>query len=356
MFIDGRIFGMQKHGGISRLYYEILRRPREDMPITLFRGLYLDDYDWSRVRAARNVGAGWPYSFRGNARLKGMFERPWLEYEWAAARTKKEGLYLSTYYRMPALLGDAAFIVGDYDCTYERFPHLFPGSDSLFRLKRKAFARADLVVTISGSSKRDLVEFYGLPADRVEVVHLGVDEYFSRPDADSASSPAGRPYLLFVGSRASYKNFDIVRDAFAAGLLGDYDLVVVGGEPLPAPRQVAGPGTITWERADDARLRELYRGASVFLYPSRYEGFGLPPLEALACGCPVVVADHPVAHEVLGEHAEYFAWDDVDALREAVARAAGHDDAQRDRGYLHARTYSWESAADNFIGKLHGYV
>ncbi len=353
MFIDGKIFSLQRQGGISRLYYEILRFQKPGNPCTLYRGFSKDSYDWSAVPIPRNIAVSWQPGSRLLDKVKRIIDPVWLEAEWAKSRRATDDTYVSTYYRLPVFSSNCRVIVGDYDCTHERFPELFPGVEKVMAMKRKAFDRADLILTISESSKQDVMEFYDIPDQKIEVFYLGVDSFFDQISKPQMTNDLGKkPFLLYVGSRASYKNFSIIQKAFDLGLNKDYDLVVVGGGELSPAEWPSAENSVQWCQADDHELRTLYQSAAAFIYPSRYEGFGLPPLEALACGCPVVVADHPVAHEILSGHAEYFSWNDASGLTDAVDRAVHHNEEVRKEGYSHARGYTWEKSADTFYSKL----
>jgi len=355
MFVDGRIFSLQRQGGISRLYYEILHLMTHERSCELFRGFYQDEYDWCTVPLVRNTGLRWSPPPRNKllSRVKQLADAVWLELAWAKSRRKGNDVYVSTYYRLPRNRADAFIVVGDYDCAHERFPELFPGGERIIQMKRRAFAAADLILTISESSRQDVMRFYGVPRHKIEGVHLGVDRFFDRSKAEEAVENSKRkPYLLYVGSRALYKNFSVLESAFQTGLVKDYEVVVVGGGPLNESEMNAFHGRVRWLDAGDGELRTLYQEAAAFIYPSLHEGFGLPPLEALACGCPVVVADIQVAHEVLGEHAEYFKPDEPAALVDAISRAVDQDRDTRMRGYAHARSYTWEKAASAFVEKI----
>ncbi len=349
MFIDGQIFSLQRQGGISRLYYEVLKLLNQGDDCVLYRGLAQDGYDWSEVSVTKNIGATWQPSSRLMGKLGRVFDNLWLDSEWAKYKKTNDATYIATYYRLPKRSSDCRIIVGDYDCAHERFPELFPGSDKLKEMKHRAFLRADLIATISESSKQDVIKFYDIPDHKIEVFHLGVDPFFDRSHMDNSfRKHEGKPYLLYVGSRAPYKNFSILQEAFRLGLHKDYDLAVVGGGELSATEKASLEGVGYWYPANDGELRALYQGAAAFIYPSLYEGFGLPPLEALACGAPVVVADHPVSHEVLAEHVEYFNCDDALGLIDAVDRAVHHNKDVRELGYKHARSYTWAASAKRF--------
>jgi len=345
IFMDGRVFALQRHGGISRMHFELIRHLAPEFAIHLFRGLYKDAYNWDAVDLAGEAGLAWDASFRGAARVTALLEKPWLEHRWRRAFNQGCSVYHSSYYRVPRMREGSKLIIADYDCVPERYPETCPGLDYIRELKTHAFKHADLIVSISESSRQDVMRFYQVPGEKIKVLHLGINEFFDVP-AQPLPAHSGRPYLLYVGSRAAYKNFDLLLHAFEQGMLSEFDLRVVGGEgPLESGKKLGGQSSLYWERADDIRLRELYWDAQALVYPSTYEGFGLPPLEALASGCPVVAGDTPALCEVLAGHAEFFCCDDQSDLLAAVGRAVSWSESRRRQSYLHARGFSWQRTA-----------
>lgn len=348
VFMDGKAFGMQRYGGVSRMHYELLRHLAGSIPMQVFRGFAVDGYDWEEIHVDRNINRSRMGSFRGAGRLAFWLERPWLEKSWLDAERSGASIYHASYYRVPFRKGKGRLLVSDFDCIHERFPGFSENAEQMMAMKMHAFQQADLIVSISESSKRDLMEFYGSSEEKIRVCHLGVDSFFELPPSGMPRFTE-RPYLLYVGSRVPYKNFRIVERIFVEGRLPEYDLVVVGGESRVPERQLPNGGSMRWLRADDVKLRELYWHASALIYPSMHEGFGLPPLEALASGCPVVASDIPVLHEVLGKHAEYFVADDPEELVDAVHHVRLWNPHRRQAAYRHARSYTWKRTAESML-------
>lgn len=227
------------------------------------------------------------------------------------------------------------------------------------RLVPRAMARGAVTVTPSQATKDDLVATYGADPSRIHVTPLGIDDAWLTTEPPTAEELAaiGVPprYVLAVGNLEPRKNLPDLVEAHRRLTGADPTtppLVLVGppgwGEPLQAGPEVVFPG---YQRGET--LRRLVAGAAVLAFPSRREGFGLPPLEALACGVPVVASDLPVTREVLGDAATFVAVGDVDALAGALASALdGALDgrsgsgttasaARRDR----ARLFTWERCA-----------
>ncbi|MDQ1636617.1 MAG: hypothetical protein QOJ32_3426 [Frankiaceae bacterium] len=226
------------------------------------------------------------------------------------------------------------------------------------RLVPRAMARGAVTVTPSQATKDDLVATYGADPSRIHVTPLGIDDaWFAAvpPTADQlAALGVPRRYVLAVGNLEPRKNLPDLVEAHRRLTGADPStppLVLVGPAGWGEPRR-AGPEVVFTGYQRGETLRQLVAGAAVLAFPSRREGFGLPPLEALACGVPVVASDLPVTREVLGDAATFVGVGDVDALAGALAVAVdGKDDedggttrasaARRDR----ARLFTWNRCA-----------
>lgn len=247
----------------------------------------------------------------------------------------------------------AAAVVTVHDLTYE-YHRDTVGADALGyrRLVGRALARGAHVVTPTHAVAAQVIEHYALPPDRVTVTPLGVDESWGRavplPAARLDERGLPRDYLVFVGGLDPRKNLPRLVAAHAALRASDPStpaLVLAG----PAGRESAltGPGIHVTGWLDDAELRSLVAGARALVLPSLDEGFGLPALEALAAGRPVVAADIPVLREVTGPHAVLADPRDVDAITDAlVVVLAAPDDADAVAARrAWAGRFTWERCA-----------
>jgi glycosyltransferase involved in cell wall biosynthesis len=226
-------------------------------------------------------------------------------------------------------------IVTVHDLSFERDPTLMGRWDRIvFRtFVPRSVRRADRVFAVSERTRRDLVELYGIPTSRIVLTPNAVDPAFS---------PGGEAngYLLFVGAIQTRK--DPLAAADAAREVG-LPLVVAGPEKEPAlARQLRERGAELRGYVEKPQLADLYRGAAALVLPSRYEGFGLPVLEAMACGTPVVAADDAALREVGGDAAVYAS---PGALAGAIRRALSERDQLVRAGFERVRAFSWKESA-----------
>jgi glycosyltransferase involved in cell wall biosynthesis len=226
-------------------------------------------------------------------------------------------------------------VVTVHDLSFEREPEAMSRRDRFVfkRVVPKAARRASRVIAVSERTKRDLVDLYAIPPGKITVTPHGVDPAFGPGEV------AGGDYLLYVGAVQARKNpLAVAQAAKEIGL----PLVAVGPERDAAlARELEGLGVELRGYVEKDELANLYRGAAALVLPSKYEGFGLPVLEAMACGTPVVASTDTALREVAGDAAVYADGDLVEAIRTALT--------ERDRlvtaGLERAKAFSWEETA-----------
>jgi len=219
-------------------------------------------------------------------------------------------------------------------------PELFPRVERLFRrVAYEATARhADAVITISEFTKGRIVELLGIPAERIHVSHLGVDTSRFRPNTGE------REDFVFFPARAwPHKNharlFEAMRLLRADG--HDLRLVLTGGD---LDRLGELPEFVEWRgHVAPEELAELYRRAAVLAFPSLYEGFGLPPIEAMASGCPVAAADAGSLPEICGDAAVYVDPLDPRSIADGIVEAIARREELAPLGIARAAEFDWES-------------
>ena len=277
--------------------------------------------------------------------------------------TGRVDLFHATDFTLPPLLPGTHSVLTVFDLSFARYPNLtMPGMQRyLTRVVLRSACRADRVIAISEATKADLCDLYSIDPRRISVVYPGVEPRF-HPAEEPAAERAVRaryglgdgPFILTVGTLQPRKNHARLVEAFAR--IGPrYRLVIAGGRgwayqevservaQLGLDDRVIFPGYV-----DDADLPGLYRAASALAYPSLYEGFGLPVLEAMACGTPVMAADTSSLPEVVGEAGLLVDPLDVDALAGALVRLLEDEPLRarlREQGIRQAADFTWARAA-----------
>jgi glycosyltransferase involved in cell wall biosynthesis len=212
-----------------------------------------------------------------------------------------------------------------------------------------ALARRALhLVTVSQFSRQELIDLLGADPARISVIPGGVDERF-RPGAEPARR--ARPYVLTVASRTARKNLAALEVTAQRLAREGVDLVAVGGDRPQFAGEGGDFGLVWLGHVDDAELPGLYAGAEAFVLPSRYEGFGLTVLEAMAAGTPVVASDVTALPELVGDAGILVDPGDPEAIAAAVERARGDADLAR-RGAERARGFTWASSAEQLHALL----
>lgn len=322
--------------------------------------MVLTAFTWRGAEPLRDVPGATAATRRAPARL---LQLGWHRAGWPPVELLSGAVdvFHATNYVLPPLRR-AAGVVTIADLTFLRHPETVTAATLRYReLVPRSIRRAAVVCTISHAVADEISAEYDVPGDRVVVTTLGVaDEWLTTdpPDPDWLRDH-GLPerYLLFVGTQEPRKNLPVLLDAYRA-LLADHavvpPLVLVGppgwGPALDASGVPEGavvmPGYL-----DNDDLRRVVAGAIALVVPSRYEGFGLPPLEALACGTAVVASDLPVLREVLDDHADYVPAGDVDALAAMLAKvvATNGGPAARIARQEHAAQFSWQRCAQETL-------
>ncbi len=273
------------------------------------------------------------------------------------------------------LLCPTRVVVTLHDIAYERYPRFLP-EDHVATLRRRVPAtlrRAAAIITDSEASKREIVDFYGVPPDKVTVALLAADPIF-RPLRDEARLAevrgryaAGDRYILFTGDPLQRrKNVKTLVEAYArlrvAGAVAHRmvlsgDRAALESDIFAAARTAGCADDLCFiGRVPQEELVAIYNAADLFVYPSLYEGFGLPPLEAMACGVPVIVSNVSSLPEVVGADALTVDPLGVDALATAMARVLNDVDLQANlsaQGLRRAATFSWDVTARILVDTYH---
>jgi glycosyltransferase involved in cell wall biosynthesis len=261
---------------------------------------------------------------------------------------RNPGLFFSPGYNSP-LGWPGRFIFTLHDLNHLRVPD---NSSAMKRayykyIIRPACHRAEAVLTVSQYSQQEIAEWARIRADKIVNVSAGVGPAFT-PAGDRYDP--GYPYLLYVGSRKAHKNLPRLLQAFAAsGVSQEIRLIFSGSPDSQTGREIERLGlqrSLAFaDLPDSDRLSQAYRGAVGLVFPSLYEGFGLPPLEAMACGLPVLTSNVCSLPEVVGDAAILVNPLSVEEIADGIRRLTGSSDLRRqlrEKGLLQAKKFSWE--------------
>ena len=352
--INGRFLSRQ-HTGVDRFAIESIRA-LDELLVANDPALRRMSFEIVAPKQARAPIGLRRIEFRQVGRLQGHL---WEQLE--LMRALKGRRLLNLCNTGPLLVRRQAVVI--HDAATVRVPDAYtPAFRLSYRLLMPALGRrADSVMTVSDFSRRELDACWGIAADGVDVVAEGGEHLLREPADTTVLERHGlRPdaYLLAVGSMAPHKNLLALLRAVSFPSELPIDLVIAGGSnsrifagiDFPVSTRVHRLGYIS-----DRELRALYESALAFVFPSRYEGFGLPPLEAMACGCPVVSSSAASLPEVCGDAALMVDLHDPTALRQAIERIIAEPTLRenlRTAGLRRAAEFGWQRAALGIARRL----
>lgn len=347
---DHQIFSKQRYGGVSRYFVELANRLPADTvsEVTIVAPLHVNAYLAADSARRFTRGKYVPYTLFGWVPLAvEHVNKVVAPLAWSLADAD---IVHETHYANQSFGKARRRVVTVYDMIHELF---MPEDKRAIAAKRAAVSRADHVICISENTRHDLVHLYGIDPARTSVVHLG---YSLAGDSNEAKVESGgrRPSLLYVGHRDGYKNFETLLQAFSSSTtLGEFDLIAFGGNPpthheRKAINRLGIADRVRFESGSDRLLAARYRTAAAFIFPSKYEGFGIPPLEAMDHGCPVVCSNAGSIPEIVGDAGLYFDPNSPEELQTVLEGVVATEELRADlrsRGYARLSAFSWDKCA-----------
>lgn len=358
ILFDYQAFSIQSHGGISRYVLELGSRlaAHPDIETRLFAG-------WHRNLMLKAATPPWAQGhyvrlWPKTGPLRHALNR-WLTRRYA--RLWKPQLIHETYFRTGGnYLKSVPMVLTVYDLTYFVLPVEDAESQRARRSQRAAITRASWIICISENTRRDLLRLFPVDPRRVSVIPLaGPTPREPRNELPQHPGVTGA-YFLHVGLRHSYKNFAVLLQAVASSprLKSQFRIVAFGGPPFSS-QEIArirelglDPTLVLHREGNDKLLERYYAHATAYVCPSLYEGFGLPPLEAMAHGCPVICSNRGSLPEVTADAALSFDPTNSAELAKALLAIAENPTLAaelRERGYRQAGKFSWNRCAEETL-------
>jgi glycosyltransferase involved in cell wall biosynthesis len=357
------IFETQNFGGVSRYFFELYKNLSErNLSKVYFLGALHRNFYLQEV--SNNSVLSMYYSYPSISlpviRIlnKKISEKQLMEIN--------PRIHHQTFYRKD-LLGKnykGARVLTVFDLINEKYQEFFKRNEFQLHAKRQSIYSADHIICISDSTKNDLLEVYNIQESRVSVVHLG-SSLLNQDLADSSQRDycieypfLKEPFLLYIGGRRGYKNFNIVLESYAKSnkVSSLMRVVCFGGGPVSKvdikiiKDLKIDRSKIHFISGSDQLLIFLYKKAIALIYPSLFEGFGLPPLEAMSLGCPIILSNTSSLPEVAGEAGLYFdplSVDELVFILEEMIHGNQSLLTKRLIGVERSKKFTWESTAIN---------
>jgi glycosyltransferase involved in cell wall biosynthesis len=362
--LDPQIYNMQEYGGISRYYTEIFSNLSKNKEISILLPLYtskntyvlnsklfakssslkkLTDFFSSKLGiSTRTLNRKWSDELLKEAFYKSNFD-----------------LFVPTYYNPYFLkfLESKPFVLTVYDMIHELFPEYFIDDPNMVsKSKLILMEKATKIIAVSQNTKKDIIKFYPhIDSSKIEVVYHGssikIDE--------NVKLNLPNNYILFVGSRDNYKNFKFLVNSIEDLFKNDSSLMLIcagGGnfkkEEIDFIDELGLNNQVIQMSFKENELGTFYKKAKCFVFPSMYEGFGIPVLESMACGCPIVLANHSSFPEVAGDAGVYFDLESSEDLKNKIHDLLVNEELRKEfslKGLIQVKKFDWNNAAQECL-------
>ncbi|MDR3253904.1 MAG: glycosyltransferase family 4 protein [Endomicrobium sp.] len=341
---DYQLFCSQKFGGASQYFYELIRNSTGLFECEL-SGKYSENIYAQELNFHKSFPI--PFSFKGKWRLMNYLNK--MD---TVKKIKKEKIdiihptlydpYIFRYRNIPV-------ITTIHDMIYEKFPNYFPDAERMIQYKKESIKKANRINVNSEATRTDVLKYYPETEEKITVVyHAFSNNFFSYEEKKEN-------YILFTGIRGGYKNFDRFVLAVAPILLKyDLQLICTGKEFDKTEISLLESENIIdrtiCKFASEKELIELYAKALIFVFPSLYEGFGIPILEAFAAGCPALLSNQSSLPEIGGEAAVYFDPSSIEEMRSKMEKVITSPELQKElikKGREQVKKFSWGKCTQN---------
>jgi glycosyltransferase involved in cell wall biosynthesis len=355
IYIDGLIYSLQKGGGVTRYTNELIsglaslnikvvvfthKKTKTEIPV--HKNIEIVTVD-SIFNNKNKITRYLTYPFH-----KKMVQNYFIK------NNINTGIFHSTSYFTYYNKIKLHQVINIYDLTREKFPQFFNYLSNKFYINvaKIYLPKYKTIICDSYNTSNDLIKYYGILTENVYTTHLGVNPVFKTIITDKTN----RPYFLFVGNRSGYKNFNNFIEAFALWKMNvNFSIITVGGgkfsdkENEQLERLGISEKIKKFEFVSESDLVLFYNGAHAFIFPSFYEGFGLPILEAMACSTIVLASDIPVFREIASDIPYYFDPSNKESIIISLNNSLISNQSKIDRGLELSRKFTWENTIKETI-------
>lgn len=347
-------FTTQSYGGISRYYSNIIKEfCKTENQIKIFSPIYKNNY----IKNLDKSIIGGLYVKQYPPKTQKIISQFNHTVSSIVINNWRPDIIHETYYYSGKIGNKCnARITTVHDMVHELFPDNYKKRDNTSILKQKSVDRADHVICISHNTKKDLINLFNTPEEKITVVHSGVDSYENKHI--KKRNFVNKPYLLYVGKRLGYKNFYNFLKAYSESTILKKDINIMafgGGDFTKVELNMINKMDLSDQNVfhisgNDAALRDAYVNALAFIYPSLYEGFGLPPLEAMSYGCPVISSNTSSLPEIISDAGVYFNPESIEDIRYSIENTVYNTniiESLVSKGYKRSKELTWDRCAKN---------
>jgi glycosyltransferase involved in cell wall biosynthesis len=344
----------EKYGGVSKYFTKMIHNlPVEvqyDVAVKYTNNEYIKELSLIGVkRIIENI------SFIGKMRIFSLINKP---YSIRKIKQSDYDIYHQTHYNpygYKYLPINKVSVTSIYDMNFFMIPEAYKGykyTKSLINWQKYSANKADKIIAISENTKKDIINIWNFPEKKIKVIYLGIENF--ELDNYNKKRLISKPYILFVGQRSYQKNFNSFLKTFKIISQKTHDLLLVcTGNPFSRKEkqiiyQMGLAEKIIQISADEKKMVNLYYNAELFVYPSLYEGFGMPILEAMSCHCPVICSGNSCFPEIAGDAALYFDPYNIESMTETTRKLLDDSGIKKklvESGIKRIKYFSWEKCA-----------
>jgi glycosyltransferase involved in cell wall biosynthesis len=364
---DYQVFSFQKYGGVSRYFHEISSRIAKmpDRDVRIIAPLYINEY-FHEPQQSNKLMQGLKINKPEGISRSTQKSIPKVINPRDIINQQISNILISSY--NPDIIHETYYttrnigtkrhkrVITVHDMIHEKFSSSKDPTGNFAKTKAIAIERADRVICISENTRKDLIEILGVDEAKVSTIYQAYTPNLNIDREIEQILTIEKPYLLYVGERSDYKNFSALLKVYnnSEKLKQDFQLVCFGGERFSSTeiqqiQEFQLAGKVVQRSGSDDMLAQLYRQAAAFIYPSLYEGFGIPPLEAMSCGCPVVCSNVSSIPEIVGDAGEYFDPYDLDSMSYSIEKVVYSEiktSNLKRLGYERVKLFSWDLCAE----------